>query len=348
MKTTNILFTCAGRRNYLINYFKEALNGNGKILAVDCQTDAPALIDADIAVQVPDIYSTNYIEKLKKICREHEINAIISLNDLELPILSEHKRDLEKEGIMVILSDERVIDISFDKWKTFEFLNSIDILTPRTYIDMNMAIRDLDSKIINFPLVLKPRWGSASIGIEFVENREELLLAYRLLKSKLSKSILNIASSDDREHSILIQENIDGTEYGMDVLNDFYGNYYSTFAREKLSMRAGETDKAMSVIDSRLNEVGKTLSKNLKHIGNLDCDLFVKGNSIYVLELNPRFGGGYPFSHEAGANSAAIYIAWINGDNNVDKYNSYKANICYSKCDRLIKIPSLRPVLSTH
>ena len=46
----NILFTCAGRRNYLINYFKEALKGEGKVFATDMQLTAPALVDADVAI----------------------------------------------------------------------------------------------------------------------------------------------------------------------------------------------------------------------------------------------------------------------------------------------------------
>ena len=62
----NILFTCAGRRNYLINYFKEAINGHGLIIAADTQLTAPAMMDADIAIKVPGIYEDNYISVLEK------------------------------------------------------------------------------------------------------------------------------------------------------------------------------------------------------------------------------------------------------------------------------------------
>lgn len=340
MEETNILFTCAGRRNYLINYFKEALNGQGKIIAVDGQTNAPALIDADVAIQVPNIYSDLYIQSLKDICKEHKVSAIISLNDLELPILSKHKVEFEDFNTTVIVSSELVIDISFDKWKTFEFLNSIGLSTPNTYLNVTNALKDINLKIIQFPLVLKPRWGSASIGIEFVENEEELEYAYKLLKSKLSRSILDSVSKSDINNAILIQETIIGTEYGIDILNDFNGNYYGTFSREKLSMRSGETDKAKSVINPNLNIIGEKISINLRHLGNMDCDVFINGEKIYVLELNPRFGGGYPFSHEAGINSAAIYIDWINGKTNVDHHNNYKENISFAKCDRLMRIPN--------
>jgi carbamoyl-phosphate synthase large subunit len=121
----NILFTCAGRRNYLINYFKEILNESGKVYASDMDLTAPSLVDADVAIQVPTINDPEYIESLKTIIKENNIDAIISLNDLELPILSANKNELEKLGAKVVVADTKAIDISFDKWETVKFLESI-------------------------------------------------------------------------------------------------------------------------------------------------------------------------------------------------------------------------------
>jgi carbamoyl-phosphate synthase large subunit len=340
-KEINVLFTCAGRRNYLINYFKEALRGNGKIFAGDFQKDAPSLIDADVAILMPSFDDPNYITFLKDICKVNAIDAIISLNDLELPLLSKHKSELENNGQLVIISDSTVIDIAFDKWKTYEFLKSNKLQTPKTYINLKKAIKDLETRKLNFPIVLKPRWGSASINIDVVENSEELALAYQLQKIKISRTILANASKSNLEEAILIQEKISGIEYGMDILNDFNANYVGSFAREKLSMRSGETDKAKSVIIKSLSETGEKIAKSLKHIGNLDIDLFVNESGIFVLELNPRFGGGYPFSHEAGINTAAIFIAWLRGNSTIAKFINYKENITFSKCDRLIRIDKI-------
>ena len=339
----NVLFTCAGRRNYLINYFKEALNGEGNILAADVQHNAPALIDADISLLVPDIYDSNYISALKKIIKEYDINAIISLNDLELPILARHKSELEETGAKILVSNLETIETTFDKWETFRFITSIGLKTPKTFLTLDAALEALEKNELHFPLVLKPRWGSASIGIEFPESVEELRLSYALQKIKLQKSILLNASQEDFERSIVIQEKLEGVEFGMDVLNDFNGNYYGTFLRKKLSMRGGETDKAMTVIDKRMENIGEQIGSNLKHFGTMDCDLFLCADGLYVLELNPRFGGGYPFSHEGGINTAAIYLEWLRGGKNVDQFNNYKADISFSKCDRMIKIPALQP-----
>lgn len=338
MESLNILFTCAGRRNYLINYFKEALNGEGKIIAIDSEHNAPALIDADIALNVSSIYSENYISEVLEICKKYQVAAVISLYDLELPIISKHVEDFKSIGTRVIISNERVIDIAFDKWKTHVFLREQGLQTPETYLDLKEAIDALNAGELEFPLILKPRWGSNSIGIEIPQNMEELEYSYFLLKSKLTRSILKEASNQDINRSILIQQKLGGQEYGMDVLNDFDGNNVGVFARKKVSMRCGETDKAISVIHSGITRVGETIGKALGHCGNLDCDVFVDGDGIYVLELNPRFGGGYPFSHEAGANTVAVYLSWIKGEADFSRHLNYKPDVEFVKCDRLLAV----------
>lgn len=335
----HLLFTCAGRRNYLINYFKTALNGRGKVFAADISHSAPAMVDADVAIKVPSIYSDTYITELKATIKKHHINAIISLNDLELPIISKHKAFLEQgTNCKVLISNEATIDLAFDKIKTFKFLSSIGLKTPKTFTSIKNVKQALADNNLQFPLVVKPRWGSASIGIDFPETMEELELSFKLQHLKLKKSILKSASENDIEHAILVQEKINGKEYGMDVLNDFEGNYIGTFVREKLNMRSGETDKAVSVIRSDFDYIGAMISKHLNHKGNLDCDVFEHKNTLYTLEINLRFGGGYPFSHEAGVNTCAMYIEWLLGNTNVSHLNNYKAGMAFSKCDRLLQI----------
>ncbi|GGZ70476.1 ATP-grasp domain-containing protein [Algibacter mikhailovii] len=340
MKEINILFTCAGRRNYLINYFKEALKGEGNVIAVDEQMIAPAMYDADIAIKVPSIYAANYIEELLKIVTAHSISAVISLNDLELPILSKCKELFKNQGAQVIISNSDIIDTCFDKWKTYNFIKELGLNTPKSYIKLDEAIEDIEKGELEFPIVLKPRWGSGSIGLDFPETIEELKLSYLRQKLVLQKSQLNRINKVDPIFDIIIQEKVTGNEFGIDVINDFNGNYFGTFSKQKLAMRSGETDKAKSIIDKQFEKLGKEISKNLKHIGIVDCDVFVVDNQLYLLEINPRFGGGYPFTHEAGLNLAAIYIAWLKGDGNESllKYNNYKENLIFSKCDRLMQM----------
>lgn len=334
----NILFTCAGRRNYLINYFKEALKGRGKVIAADMQLSAPALVDADYAVEVPAIDDPDYIPHLENIIDKYKVDALFSLNDLELPLLSREKEKLESHGCRVIVSDDRVIDICFDKWKTYNFLKDHGLGTPATFLEYEKAALALREKEISFPVVVKPRWGSASLNIEYVESFEELGFVYQLQLLRIKSNKILIKKDHISEHAVIIQEKLTGKEYGMDILNDLSGSFAGSFSREKLAMRAGETDKAISIIREDFDLLGKAIGEHLGHIGSLDADLFEQDGELYVLELNPRFGGGYPFSHEAGMNSVGLILDWLEGKGDIDAFNQYTAGMMYSKCDRLLKV----------
>lgn len=309
----NILFTCAGRRTYLLKYFKENLDYGDKIIAADMQLTAPALQLADIKLQVPNVYDSLYVDKILSICRKYSVKAVFSLNDLELPILSANKALFKEIGVSVIVSSQNVIDICFDKYKTHQYVESIGLKSPVTFVDLNEAKFALAKKELHYPLVLKPRWGSGSIGIEFVYDEEDLDITYCLLLKKIRRSILNNASVDDK--CILIQEKIQGNEYGLDVMNDLEGNNVGVSVKHKLAMRAGETDKAITEKNEEVYKIGKILGENLKHIGNLDVDVMQRSEKDYcVLELNPRFGGGFPFSYEAGVNFPKAIISWLKGE----------------------------------
>ena len=334
----NILFSCAGRRTYLLKYFRRALAGRGSIVATDMQLSAPALSAADIVEQVPAVYAANYIDVLLSICKRHDVGAIISLNDLELPILAARRELFEEEGICLIVSPPEVIDICFDKYRTAQFVESLGISAPKTFINYREALTAIDSGELRFPLVLKPRWGSGSIGIEFVDDIEELETVYHLLLKKIKKSILGTASVG--EEYILIQEKIEGPEYGLDVMNDLNGHHVAVSVKRKLSMRAGETDKAITVDNSEVHAIGTAVGRALHHVGNLDCDVLERDGHYYLLELNPRFGGGYPFSQEAGVDMPRAIIEWLLGNEVDPAMLAPKYGLTFAKCDYLVAVGS--------
>lgn len=332
----NILFTCAGRRRYLLQYFKEQLKGRGLVVATDMQLTAPALTVADIKETVPPVYAHDYIDRTIDICHRYDIKAIICLNDLELPILAANKARFEEIGVKVIVSSPDVIDICFDKYRTSHYIESLGLKSPKTFVSLRLARKALDRGELSVPLVLKPRWGSGSIGIEFVNNTEELEEVYAMLHKKIKNTIL--ADASQGEEYILIQEKIDGQEYGMDVMNDLKGNNRGVSVKMKISMRAGETDKAMTVDNPVIRKIGETLGHSLRHIGNLDVDIFERNGNYYVLELNPRFGGGFPFSYEAGVNFPGAIIEWLSGNEIENEILIPQYGRTFAKCDILVDV----------
>lgn len=333
----NVLLTCAGRRNYLLEYFRAAVSQVGKVYAADSDPDAPAMLEADEALVVPPIQQPDYVDHLLKVCRQYEIGLVCSLNDLELPVLAPHRERFAQEGTTVVVSSPEVIRTCGDKWVTYVRLTEWGIPTAKTYLSLSNARTALLNGDISFPVVVKPRWGTASIGIEFPADFEELAIAHRLTELRCGRTIIGGMSAADPERAVLVQELLPGREHGLDVINDLRGRYVTTFAKRKLTMRAGETDRAVTVYDGRLEALGEALGTLLGHVGNLDCDVFVGDDGrIGVLELNPRFGGGYPFSHEAGADVPAALVAWAAGRPAEDGWLSVRPGVATSKCDRLV------------
>ncbi len=341
----NILFTCAGRRNYLIHYFKEIIGESGNTIAVDSDATAPAFAAADISITIPSLFASGYIDTLISVIKENQVDLIIPLNDLELPIMAANKEKLEAYGAKVIISHPDLIDLCADKWRTYNFLEDLKIPTPKTFIGIDDALMALEEKSIDFPMIIKPRWGFGSVGIEEVATDEELRLTYKLLSVKVNNTLMASTRSETLRNQIILQEKICGEEYGVDILNDFDGNYHGSYVRKKLAMRAGETDKAMTVIADRYTKVAEKIAKATRHIGNMDCDFFLKGDEICFLEMNPRFGGGYPFTHEAGVKIPGIYLEWAKGNSEISKYDNYSPDCIFSKYDTIVKVKKIEQLV---
>ena len=235
------------------------------------------------------------------------------------------------------MSDPQVIDLCFDKYKTAQWIESLGLKAPKTYVRLEDAKKALAEGEIAFPLFMKPRWGSGSIGLETIEDMEELEEVYQQLFKKIKNTILATASV--RDEYIMIQEKLTGKEFGLDVMNDLEGNHVAVSVKQKLAMRAGETDKAITVDLPEVYEIGAKIGRELKHIGNLDVDIMQRANGDYcVLELNPRFGGGYPFSYEAGANLPKAILQWLKGENVDSSILQPEYGRMFAKNDYLMEI----------
>ncbi|PEB56283.1 hypothetical protein CON65_16125 [Bacillus pseudomycoides] len=307
----NIILTSAGRRNYLVSYFQEILKVvDGKVYCTDASINAPIIQEADRTFIVPRVDDPTYFEVLLKICKDYDIKMIFSLNDLEIPLLAQQRERFLEVGVIPVVSQYEIIDLCRDKLKYNSMLEQCHLKTPKTYSTLEGVQEALVHNRVDFPLVIKPRWGTASIGVEFVYDEYELELAFHLLKRKLSRTILSKVSKNDFEHAILIQEKLEGTHYSVDIINDLNGKYVTTFVKEVLSMRAGDIDKAKTVINPQIVEIGRKIGQYLKHIGIINLDVICKDDEGYVIDMNARFGGGYAFTHEAGANIPQAFIDW--------------------------------------
>lgn len=312
----NLLFTSAGRRSYLIDYFKAALKAEGikgKIHATNSSEFAPSFQRADAYLRSPLIYDEEYIPFLLDYCRRNQITGLISLLDTDLPILAANREKFKAINTQLLVSSQEIVNICNDKYATYQFLKQNGIESPRTYISMDLALEDIKNGKLAYPVIIKPRWGTGSISVMDASNADELGVCYKYVQAKTMKSFLKYESAQAINECVIIQELICGEEYGMDVINDLDGRYINTVVKKKIAMRSGETDCAITVNEPMLIALGQKLSQRLKHVANLDVDAFIVEGRPYILEMNARFGGGYPFSHVAGVDEPRAIIRWLAG-----------------------------------
>ncbi|MBR3631289.1 MAG: ATP-grasp domain-containing protein, partial [Oscillospiraceae bacterium] len=241
-------------------------------------------------------------------------DALLSLFDVDLPILAQNRERFAEIGTKVVVSPLEVVEVCNDKWKTYQYLKSNGFDVPRTFSALDSAKAMLESGELTYPVIIKPRWGIGSMQIYVAENQAELEFYYNKARSGVMKSYLKYESGEDADNCILIQEMLRGTEYGLDVINDLEGNFVNVVCKQKYAMRAGETDCAVVVDDPALKSLGAKIGKTLGHYANLDVDVFMVDGKPYILEMNARFGGGYPFSHLAGIHLPKAIVAWCKGE----------------------------------
>jgi carbamoyl-phosphate synthase large subunit len=174
--------------------------------------------------------------------------------------------------------------------------------------------------------------------VELVEDDRELVLAHEWGRIQLRRTILARMSHADSDNCFVIQEWLQGQEYGMDVVNDLEGRHVCTLGRRKLVMRFGNTDRAVTVTEPGLERLGKAIGQRLGHPGSLDCDVMATDKGWFVLDLNPRLGGGYPFSHLAGANLPAALIAWATREEPDPSWLRARPGVVVSRHDSVVVV----------
>ena len=310
----NFLILSAGTRNKIVQYFKKELNGKGLVVATDCSKLAPAIYEADKYYIVPRIDDKDYLNCILDICIKEKINGLISLIDPELSLISENIVKFKEIGVTPIISEHKNVEMCFNKYKMYQFLVENGIRTAKTYIDKNEFYKDLEKENMKFPVFVKPIEGSASININKVYNRDELELLWK------------------KENNLLIQQFMDGEEFGADVYIDMISNEISAiFTKKKIKMRAGETDKSVSIKDEKLFSIIKGFVKKAEFKGIIDIDIFKVNGEYYISEVNPRFGGGYPHAYESKVNIPKMIINNLEGKINNEQIGDYEEDIYMMK-----------------
>lgn len=282
MKT--ILVSSAGRRVGLINCWRRAAAEAGidlTVIAGDVEPEMSAACQlADRSYAVPRCTKPEFIDAMIDICRENAVDLIVPTIDTELEILSGNISRFEAIGTRVHVSDPGTIAIVRDKQKTMEVLHAAGVPVPLTADPAQVAAAPDNW---SWPLFLKPRGGSASQGLQVVSSVEEI--------------------RDKYDQPVILQELIDGPEYTVNVFVDSTGTMRCAVPHERLRIRAGEVEKGITRRRADLERLASAIVEAMPGLRGVFCfqALIDPQHGPRIIEINARFGGGYPLADRAGA-----------------------------------------------
>lgn len=309
----NILITSAGRRVELVKAFQDALKFHFPKALVFAADFIPQLSAAcrvsDGSFSSPRATAPEYVQFLRELCISKEIGMIIPTIDTELHILAKHRQLFFDAGIEVVISDLELVSNCRDKRKTAEVFSMLKIDHPVIF----------DRKTLKFPCFCKPYDGSRSIGAKIIMNPD--MLTPDVLSNQ-KNIFMELIDSEYKEYTI-------DAYYSRD------SRLCCIVPRERLEVRSGEVSKGVTRKDYVYDYL-------LSKLGNLDggrgcitIQAFYNSltRDIKAIEINARFGGGYPLSHAAGANYPDWMIREYFKREAIDFYDSWEPNLMMLRYD---------------
>ena len=313
----NVLITSVGKRVVLTKYFKETLSRcfpDGKILTTDMNPEmAPAAYASDKCFKVPRVTDEAYGELLLQLCLENEIGMIIPTIDTELMVLSQIKNLFASKGISVIVSDPSFIAICRDKRNTGSFFEEHDIRVPAA----------IDKYHPTFPMFAKPYDGSLSTNLHYIKDETEL-----------TPDILS-------DPKLIFMEYIDKSVYKEYTVDMYYGRdnrLKCLVPRERIEIRAGEINKGRTTKNKLVPLLKERLGYVEGCVGCICLQLFYRADidDVVGIEINPRFGGGYPLSHVAGGDYLKFLIQEYFQNKELTYNENWKDNMLMLRYDDAI------------
>ncbi len=279
MQPVNVLITAASRRVGLIRAFSRALRNlknPGQIITTDMNPFSPGLYFSSRHYMVPLTTHPNYIPTIKSICVHESISLLIPTIDDEIPIFGAHRAEFAQIGTRVACCSAEHATICNDKYATYVFLKEKGFPVAETYLPEKGLPR-------TFPLFIKPRFGRGSIGAHPISNERELAFFLHYVQDPV------------------VQEYLTGREFTIDVCCDFEGHVLEVVPRERLVIRAGVSDRGITVKHPALMDIGERVATALEIVGVINVQVKMEEHSAKIFEINPRYAGGIPLTIAAGA-----------------------------------------------
>jgi carbamoyl-phosphate synthase large subunit len=296
---TGVLISSAGRRVEVLRSFRAALAALGfddRVLAADRSWYSSAFHAADRGIVVPSCDDPTFVDRVAEVCERNGVGLVVPTIDPELAVYAAARDRFARAGVTVAVSSPEVVAIAADKAATNGWLRRHGFPTVR---QSDVSGVEADPEAWPYPFVVKPRFGSAGLGVAVVTDPVELSVAARA-------------------GEVVVEERAPGQEYTVDCYVDRSGRCRCAVPRRRLEVRGGEVSKGVTVRSPRLEALAVAVCEALPGaFGVLTLQVFVDGDTetgrVSVIEINARFGGGYPLAHAAGADFPRWLLEEVSG-----------------------------------
>ena len=292
---------------------------SSKVYCADSNPElSSACVFSEHALTLPHVRAADYCDALLGVCADLEIGLVIPTIDTELQKLASIRETAAKAGTTLVISNTQLITRCRDKRLTSLLFNDFAIDTPEIY----------SASAIQFPCFSKPADGSSGIGAFRVDTPEMLT---RELLDDAGRMFMELIPPHYREITI-------------DLYFDTESKLKAAIPRERLEIRAGEVSKGVTRRDWVYDYILAKMACVDGARGCLTLQLFADDatKTIKAIEINPRFGGGYPLAHAAGADFAEFLIREYLMGERVAFHDDWKADLLMLRYDAKVTVDGYR------
>ncbi len=298
-----VLFTCAGRRVDIVTAFGRA---GAFTVATDVSPLAPCLYHADRHALVPRADDPAYVPALAELVREHDVDLVVPLTDLDQLTLARSRDEL---GAAVLLPEPEVVERVGDKYEAHRFFEARGISSPGTWLPHELPAE------MRFPVLVKSRRGFGAEHIYRAADRAEL------------EFFLDYTPADS-----IVQTVCRGEEFSIDVFSDFDGRCLNAIPRTMLHSTGGESIKGMTIKDWDLIEYGRVVAEALGLKGPATIQCFREDEERHeVTDVNPRFGGAFPLPLAAGSCYPELALELVNGGRPEPRLGEFREGVVMTR-----------------
>lgn len=237
-----------------------------------------------------------YVDRLKEICLEQQIEYLMPLTDVEIDVLNANRNQFQDVAILCI-SGYETIRMCRNKRETSDFLRQKSVChTVPIYSD-----EEMESLKVMFPVVAKPADGRSSQGLRIFQEQEAA----------------ELQSFYSRVHGgrYLFQPYLAGNVVTVDVVRNRNTNQCVAAARREMLRTLNGAGLSVQVFrDAALEQNCMDIAKALDIHGCVNFEFIeTEDQTRYFMECNPRFSGGVKFSALAGYDFVTNHLRCFEG-----------------------------------